>query len=766
MDLFSITCTTCKSRLKVREQAAIGQILACPKCGGMVMVKPPPNWSAGAAENADLPTATEVVSAAPPLNQTIHNSAFEALDELLSDAPPRIRPPSAASPQATAPPGSAPPAPPATASPSAPRSATPKPSATPPSATPSPTKPRFVEGPRVISKARSATPSPESVLKPSAPPSSAANMPPSPPPPSASPSPVNGARQPPAKDSAPLAPPPPAEHEPGKTPAKAASPYRFWLLTTGSVVIGVVLAFLAVTGAIRFLRGPSAARAIFKATSPKTGDKEDQPAGPTTAPLPDDSSPTAPAAESPSPETTSPDAAPPLAVSPPASASADSKNSPPAPATDPVGIASAPQSLPDAKAAKADSLAKFDRLIGGNNEDPLSKLTTGAPPAAVPPPADDAAPVRPVAPRPPPRDIDLAKRLADPLPAIETAGTPLADFLQVISDLSTIPITLEPDALPIVNASAATPVVVNISNSTTGVALSAALKPLNLEAIESDGQLIVRTIEPAPMRTQTFPAKDLAPDEESLQPLAETLKALVEPASWGDSPEQPSMAVDAKKGTIAIHHTRAVHAQLLLACEKLRNARGLKPLSRIDPAHFKLDTRAARALAHLETPVSLNYSQPTRLTVIFDRLGELAGARIIVDWRDIAAAGWNPAGEATLVTSRQPLSAALDALLAPLDLTWRVIDGQTLQVVTPARLAEQTEIELYKVTDLLGNDPSGEALLSKFRDALGEGAFRDAGGNGELRFDELGQCLLASLPQPKQRELEALLAKWRAEIKK
>ena len=34
MDLFAITCTTCKSRLRVRDPAAVGQILACPKCGG------------------------------------------------------------------------------------------------------------------------------------------------------------------------------------------------------------------------------------------------------------------------------------------------------------------------------------------------------------------------------------------------------------------------------------------------------------------------------------------------------------------------------------------------------------------------------------------------------------------------------------------------------------------------------------------------------------------------------------------------------------
>ena len=41
MEPFSITCTTCKSRLKVKSAAAIGQVVPCPKCGGMVLVKPP-----------------------------------------------------------------------------------------------------------------------------------------------------------------------------------------------------------------------------------------------------------------------------------------------------------------------------------------------------------------------------------------------------------------------------------------------------------------------------------------------------------------------------------------------------------------------------------------------------------------------------------------------------------------------------------------------------------------------------------------------------
>ncbi|MDR1962790.1 MAG: hypothetical protein LBQ50_03325, partial [Planctomycetaceae bacterium] len=39
--MFTIQCTTCNAKLSVRNEELIGQILACPKCGGMVLVQPP-----------------------------------------------------------------------------------------------------------------------------------------------------------------------------------------------------------------------------------------------------------------------------------------------------------------------------------------------------------------------------------------------------------------------------------------------------------------------------------------------------------------------------------------------------------------------------------------------------------------------------------------------------------------------------------------------------------------------------------------------------
>ena len=44
MELFSVACITCRAKIKVRHVSAIGQILACPRCGGMVQITAPDGW--------------------------------------------------------------------------------------------------------------------------------------------------------------------------------------------------------------------------------------------------------------------------------------------------------------------------------------------------------------------------------------------------------------------------------------------------------------------------------------------------------------------------------------------------------------------------------------------------------------------------------------------------------------------------------------------------------------------------------------------------
>ncbi len=61
MELFKITCVTCHAGLSVRNASIVGQIVACPKCGSMVEVAPPPPTG----DSAQQPAVVEPVEVAP-----------------------------------------------------------------------------------------------------------------------------------------------------------------------------------------------------------------------------------------------------------------------------------------------------------------------------------------------------------------------------------------------------------------------------------------------------------------------------------------------------------------------------------------------------------------------------------------------------------------------------------------------------------------------------------------------------------------------------
>lgn len=697
MELFTITCTTCKSRLKVRDQAAIGQILACPKCGGMVMVKPPPAFQEVSDQRSDLPTATELSTPlGPKFNQTLDSSAFDVVDDLLSDAPPKVQPPAAAS----------------------------APSATPPPAA----KPRFVGGPKAGRGA------------------------------------ANSATQPAGRSTGELSPiPPPAPQAP--TPAEPLVPRRgpHWVLIAGSIVLGIAMAFAAVAMTISTLRGSrgpvKSGQSVSREAEGASGKSPDSDVAQAPEPVETATAENAPsqAADAPVPVVVSESASPAVAANgglPNAATDGSETTSPSATVlpVPPVPAASAASPAP-----AGSGLEKFDRLLAGGSDDPLAPAT--APMAASTPVPMDAEPAKPLAPRPPPRDVDVSKRLADPILGIETAGTPLADFVQLISDLSTIPMTLD---LPLTPATAESQVTLKLASTTVGAALQQALAPLRLEYVVVEGQLVIRRIEPEVFEPTSRAVKDLTGgDEGELAELADLLRSTIEPEAWKEE-TGGSLTVDASKGSLILTQKRSVQLQVLIALEKLRAARRppLPHVLKLDPALYQATTRYAQAAGNLEKSVSLNFSQPTRLLTILERLGEATGTRIVVDWRDVAAAGWNPAAEAKLLVSGKTLTEALDALLDPLDLAWRVIDATTIQVVTPTKLMSQGEFELYPVESLVAGS-GGDELVQRIRTALAKAITDESG--GEIRFDPQTRCILAWLPQPHQQALELLLTQRKAE---
>ena len=202
-----------------------------------------------------------------------------------------------------------------------------------------------------------------------------------------------------------------------------------------------------------------------------------------------------------------------------------------------------------------------------------------------------------------------------------------------------------------------------------GGALKAALTNLRLEYVVVDDQLVVRRQEPAKPSAFTQSVNDLTGgDTDRLTELAVMLKAVVAPAEW-EADGGGTLVADASKSSLVITHRRAVQFEVLMARGTAgRASAAAGACAEARSCLFKPQTRSSLAKAALARPISLNYSQPTRLVTILERLGEAAKVRIVVDWVDVARAGWNPAADAKLLVANQPLSAALNALLEPLDL--------------------------------------------------------------------------------------------------
>jgi len=701
VELFTITCTTCRQRLKVCDAGTIGEIEICPKCGSMVLVEPPLGWTA--------PLDSE-----PPV----------VLAEVSTTGLGVQPPPADSGFQASPPGGAAPPE-----SPGVP--------AVPPDGAPGEADPASAEPP---------------VVEPLPPPSPGGE----------------------AADSEPLM---PTED----WTSQAARQRQQWLMLGGAALGGIVLAL----GLVSWLASRAAQRADqpaapLDAVADATGSGASTPSSTSSASRPDPAAPAGePAAAATGPNSPSADAGP--APSPPETAppaenppAASLETAPPAesPEVTPPPEMPAAESPPSPPAAPAAEPASAPKPQAGNlDPGALSETLNAFAPfidpnvdAGPPQPLDTTGPEmpeldpqtltsdQPSAPRPEPRSIDVAARLQDKIAEVEFADVPLKNFLRFVMNFSTIPVSLDPDALALVRATPRSPIRVRQADATVAQLLAAALGPLQLAPLTVDHQIVVTRPQLADgaLRTYTLGVSDLVGnDPQALSQLADLIVELVEPASWeaaggaGVIREEPPALVIQQQETILF--------RTIVFCERLRAARDLPPQSKFDPALFTLEPRWAQAAPRLAKPVTLNFPLPASFTRILERLSDEGGVEILIDWPALMQLGWTPDTETTVTANQRAVGEVLTAMLQPMELTYRVLDASTVQVTSPAAAQARWDIEFYPLAELAAAGQTPDAILTQVRNELTNGHPESLAGS--LHFDPPSRRLIAALPQSVQRTL-------------
>jgi hypothetical protein len=796
---FRVACTTCNARLKVIDPAAIGQILSCPKCGSMVQVTPPPGWSpdapaaaqsaesaiagksaltaqgAGKAGTSNLAASqsairdpasedSEIQTAAERIAASAHDAA-----SVLSDKP------RSGSGQSSAPNQS--------------RVATNSSTVLPASSRGgakvvggkvAPVMPKQRPG-EVAPQPTPSTSSSARIMATSVAVASVANV-------AADPLAANRSAQPPL-------------------PAVMSSRW-FWPALAAVALLCVVVVGIeiylshrsddSVANADQVARSADGHRVAvtqpLAATSPsKTLPQSVSPAIPNPAVAPDPAKTAQPAAASTVDKTARTDktdqtiakaaalVVPPAARTPPAStAAAVAKTTAPGAATASAQPSTAFKPATGAQAIVA-AVVNAEPATGPAVQDPAVLQVPAAPLPDKPevananrPAVPDAAvaahpqPVHPSIDRIPPRDVDVEARLTDPLPGIDFQNVPLWRFADQISQVSTIPITLDLDQLVDLGLSADIAISVRAKEATVAGVLEEALAPHGLGWRVVNHQLLVGRAPSAPVRRVRFAVADLVSasggdkrtENSGQRQFAEMVRKLVEPESWKEA-GGPGIG-EWSDGALMVEQSDAVHSQLIVLCEKLRVARRLPLKSRLDPERFRLETRTQRAKAALATSVTVNFARPEPLAHILAYLGQLTHVRLLPDQIALAEKRMSVDTEGFLTARNQPLAQSLATLLEPMALTYRVIDEHTIEITTAPAAAQHPELEFYPVRELLTSEVSGDALAVRLlRELAAAGLPNSAVQATAMHYDAPSEYLLVRAPQSTQLRIQSLLGSWR-----
>ncbi len=419
-------------------------------------------------------------------------------------------------------------------------------------------------------------------------------------------------------------------------------------------------------------------------------------------------------------------------------------------------------------------------LRGGEQVDMTAlEPETPKPPATLKPPEADGKP--PAIPDPKPQAVVHAKppaiadvtlqaapdpklqaKLNFPIPNISLPNTPLAGAVQLVSAMSTLPVSFDPDAMQELGVSLHDPISIEVAKSTLGKMLEEIAAKRNLTPVVANGQiLLTSTAEHREnLRPSRYDVSDLTGgDARATADLAALVQRLVVPESW--QLDGGRGTVDVTPGVLRITQTARVHYQIIVFCEKLRVARGLPTkslLSRLDPRKFELTTRTTRAKAVLTWPASVNLSAPWLLAGAVDQFKQPAGTEILVDRPALAAIGIseNTTGKFDFKADKLAQGEALRQVLEPLGLAWRAVDANTLQITTQKAVAARLELEFYPVGRLLAGQ-AATALIERLKTGLPRATWGE--GNGAIYFDPPSKCLIVLQSQPVQMAIEALLAK-------
>ena len=365
-------------------------------------------------------------------------------------------------------------------------------------------------------------------------------------------------------------------------------------------------------------------------------------------------------------------------------------------------------------------------------------------------------------PKPPLRRVSIKSSLNFAIAEFTiTEPVALHALLAHVSVVSGIPLEIDLAALASKNVTLDLPVTIALKQTTVGRLLQTVLQPHGLGFIKSDQSLTISYLptDDRQLEDVTYPVADLvSTDPQQATDLVNWIQSLIAPGSWESA--DTGYQIKLQDNQLRIKHLPAVQFQVFRLLARLRMARKIDHPEPADErtAAVSLIPRVEQAEKLLNESISVNVTRSTPLLDIFTNIEQKLAVRFVLNGRALRQSGWSSRSDATLVTDNETLQQSLDVLLAPMELTIRVIDANTIEITSLEDELARREVEFYPVSHLLQKNRSPEQLIQLIRQKIGANRFGDDQIDQLILFDPTSKYLMIRESQSNHRKLSYLLS--------
>ena len=356
--------------------------------------------------------------------------------------------------------------------------------------------------------------------------------------------------------------------------------------------------------------------------------------------------------------------------------------------------------------------------------------------------------------RPYRKSVDLQRQLSAELSGWSLDAIPLIDAISDIGLLSDVPITIDPDVLNNRKFDLRRPVTIpKTEPQSFQKALQALVAVDGLTVVQKQNGVLITTPAEASVVSRTYP-QNFCTDAKSAGRLKELIIAVTGISDWDDDQKfQLKVSTDA----VTVIHFAKEQQTIEALMKKLSAAANYKQ----DPGTLKesLKPLVLQAQTTLKASPDLKTANPYRRTMrledFFRMIHKQTKLNTIIDWEHLADDGWYPNTRVPGSLDEPTNQKLLDQLGHAMELAAVVVAPDTVMLTTFKRAGERNDIEVYSVGDVIDNKMTPAQLDQLLTETLGVDQLTPP--NAVVIYFAECKCLVAHAPQIIQRQISSIV---------